>query len=337
MSLSRIKPAFGRTIDAIRSETPLYEAIERSIGARLAAVADLLPLAAERCRFEAKLVHRLRVATRRSAAALDLFEPLLPESRMRAVRRSLKKLRRAAADARDADVASLAMRGLFDSARSTPAHAEALALALGVTSCERDAAADRLVERCLSIGPKLSRRADRLLRAARDRSSSDARFFPIALAALDAQIRCCREAAADDLTEPPLLHALRIECKHLRYTIEAVGAVADEHALGDLYAALVDSQDRFGAVNDASELGARLERLAERLRQGAVAPGDELIAGLAELAEKQSRAARAMHEDFLAWWPGSPLRRLLAQGITAPIDDKNQHSAAEQPGGEDRA
>ena len=337
MSLSQIKPAFGRTIDALRSDTPAIEAIERSIGGRLAAVADLLPLAAEHCRVEAKPVHRLRVATRRAGAAIDLFEPLLPASRTRALRRSLKKVRRAAADARDADVAMLSMRDRFEALRSTPADAEALSLAFGVTSCERDAAAERLVERCLSIGPKLSRRADRLLRSSRDRSHKDAPFFPVALAALDAQIQRCRDAAADDLTEPPPLHALRIECKRLRYTIEAVGAVADEQNLGDLYAALVESQDRFGAVNDASQLGASLERLAERLKQSAIPPGDKLLAGLAELAERQSHAARTTHEEFLNWWPGSPLRRLLARGIPAPIIDKNQHTAAEHPGGEDRA
>lgn len=338
MSQDRIKPAFGRTIESLRGDTPTRDAIDRSIGGRLAAVAELLPLAAERSRVEAKPVHRLRVATRRAAAAIRLFGPALPERRARPVRRALKKLRRAAADARDADVALAAMRDLTESARSTPAHAEALALAFGMTACERDAAADRLSECCLKIGPKLARRASRLIRAAQSRDTGDAPFSPLALRALDAQIARCRDAAADDLADPPRLHALRIECKRMRYTIEAVGGVADEHSLGDLYyAALVDSQDRFGAVNDASELGARLDRLAERLSRSAVPPGDSLLAGLAELAEQQSNAARATHEEFLNWWPGSPLRRLLAQGIPTPIADDTTHSAAETPGGEDRA
>lgn len=337
MSLSRIKPAFGRTIDAIRSDTPLHEAIERSVGGRLAAVSDVVPVAAERRRAESKAVHRLRVATRRAGAALDLFEPALPESRSRAVRRSLKKLRRAAGDARDGDVAMVSTVGLIEGGGSSGVRAEALSFALGVASCERDAAGSRLADRCVSIGPKLSRRSDRLLRSARERWDKDAAFLPVALAALDVQIGSCREAAGEDLSDAALLHGLRIECKRLRYTIEAVGGVAEEHGLGELYAALVDSQDRFGAVNDATELGARFERLATGCGRSAVAPGERIVAGLTELAEMQSRAARAMHEEFLAWWPGSPLRRLLDQGFPGGIDDKNQHSAAEHPGGEDRA
>ena len=49
-------------------------------------------------------VHRLRVSTRRAVAALKLYRDWLPPAKFRWVKKRLKKIRRAAGDARDLDV-----------------------------------------------------------------------------------------------------------------------------------------------------------------------------------------------------------------------------------------
>ena len=49
-------------------------------------------------------VHRLRVATRRTLAAFDVFRDVLPAKRAAWFRKRLRLLRRAAGDARDLDV-----------------------------------------------------------------------------------------------------------------------------------------------------------------------------------------------------------------------------------------
>src|SRR2546421_8231175 len=53
---------------------------------------------------EAEHVHQLRVWTRRASAALKLFEPALPGSKARRMKKLLRKLRRTAGDIRDCDI-----------------------------------------------------------------------------------------------------------------------------------------------------------------------------------------------------------------------------------------
>src|SRR5690606_26695441 len=57
-----------------------------------------------------KEVHRLRVAVRRAHAALDVFESVAPRRRRRRIARLLKRVRRAAGEARDLDVLAARIR-----------------------------------------------------------------------------------------------------------------------------------------------------------------------------------------------------------------------------------
>src|SRR3954466_9022178 len=98
--------ASGKWIEGIGSENPVEEAARRSLEPRLAAVARCLPLAAHLAEHEFEHVHRLRVATRRACAALKLYKQLLPEKPARWLKRRLRKIRKAAGDARDLDVLS---------------------------------------------------------------------------------------------------------------------------------------------------------------------------------------------------------------------------------------
>jgi CHAD domain-containing protein len=76
----------------------------RTLEARLGAVRHFLPLAAEKAEEDSEYVHQLRVWARRASAALRLFEDLLPRRRVARMKKQLKRLRRAANDARDCDV-----------------------------------------------------------------------------------------------------------------------------------------------------------------------------------------------------------------------------------------
>src|SRR5262249_58635227 len=76
----------------------------RTLQARLAAIQHYLPLAAEKAEEDVEHVHQLRVWTRRASAALKLYAGLLPRRRTARMKKQLKRLRRAANDARDCDV-----------------------------------------------------------------------------------------------------------------------------------------------------------------------------------------------------------------------------------------
>ena len=70
----------------------------------LESVLRCLPLAAEKADEDPEHIHHLRVWTRRSAAALRLYKRLLPRRRSDWINKQLKRIRRAANDARDLDV-----------------------------------------------------------------------------------------------------------------------------------------------------------------------------------------------------------------------------------------
>ena len=79
------------------------EFARRAISARLESVWELLARAADE-HPQPEHVHQLRVATRRAMAALRIFEALLPRRRSRKMKKQLKRIRRAAGDARNLDV-----------------------------------------------------------------------------------------------------------------------------------------------------------------------------------------------------------------------------------------
>jgi CHAD domain-containing protein len=91
-------------IPGISPDDRLTDVAVRSLEARLGAVQHLLPLAAEAGIEELETIHHLRVWTRRAAAAMKLYAPLLPRRRMAWMEKQLKRLRRAANEARDLDV-----------------------------------------------------------------------------------------------------------------------------------------------------------------------------------------------------------------------------------------
>ncbi len=94
----------GKWIEGIGPETTVADAARRSLEPRLAVVAHALPLAAHLAEHDIEHVHRLRVATRRAAAALKLYRDWLPQKTKRWIKKRLRQIRRAAGEARDLDV-----------------------------------------------------------------------------------------------------------------------------------------------------------------------------------------------------------------------------------------
>ena len=94
----------GKWIEGIGPDGSVDDAARRSLEPRLTAVVHWLPLAAYLAEHDVEHVHRLRVSTRRAVAALKLYRDWLPRKQRRWVKKRLKKIRRAAGDARDLDV-----------------------------------------------------------------------------------------------------------------------------------------------------------------------------------------------------------------------------------------
>jgi CHAD domain-containing protein len=95
---------FDKWVEGVSSRDRVDDVACRTLEARLAAIQYYLSLAAEKADEDVEYVHQLRVWVRRATAALRLYQELLPRRRLCWVRKQLKRVRRAANDARDCDV-----------------------------------------------------------------------------------------------------------------------------------------------------------------------------------------------------------------------------------------
>ena len=93
--------------------------------------------------------------------------------------------------------------------------------------------------------------------------------------------------AQSPLVMPERLHALRIDAKYVRYTLESMDNEADQDLLQDLRRV----QDRLGAIHDLDYALEVLRRWEPQLVRDGHAPGASDFPRLLERAE-QARAAR---------------------------------------------
>jgi CHAD domain-containing protein len=198
-------------------------------------------------------VHRLRVATRRASAALDLFAELLPKQEGRRIQRKLKRIRMRAGELRDLDVHLERVKG-----RSKEAD-----LYRRVLGTQRKRATERLQRLATHLQDRGFRQRCQALAAAvawPSRHGTPPRF--------DAWTREKLAPAAEDFfaqseASASALHRLRIRTKKLRYLLELGDPEAvprQEEAL----AALTTLQDRLGELHDHEAAADHLRKLAKK-------------------------------------------------------------------------
>ncbi|MBC7856509.1 MAG: CHAD domain-containing protein [Pirellulaceae bacterium] len=228
---------------------------------------------------QADNIHRLRTWCRRSAAAVELFRPLLPKKEARWFARKLKKIRQAAGDVRDLDV-------MLEQATDNPPLAEEL-------TKQRDKASQPLgkLHKRLQSGNEFDKRQRRLLakidqpkKRLGDWSASRVGKQAAALVGLGERSLRALEAA----------HEFRIACKELRYVLEIVGSALPMAAVR-VYALLGDLQQRIGIVCDQ----AAAEKMYRELLMKVGRPQREpLRAAIAKAKKARAKLLKA----FLRWW-----------------------------------
>jgi exopolyphosphatase/guanosine-5'-triphosphate,3'-diphosphate pyrophosphatase len=287
-----------------------------------------------------RAVHQLRVATRRAAAALDAAEPLLGEKRARAATRVLRKVRRAAGPVRDADVL---LRWVAGARRTRPDDRPGFALLARALRERRAAAAAELPE---ALDRLRKRAAQRLRRAQREIEQTGKRgpsVGEVMRAGLKRHADAVLAAADADLGKADNLHKLRIECKHLRYSIEIFAPVVGKAESRRLVKCLTDFQQQLGGFTDCSVRVERLAAVLDELRKAK--PGDpgrdrsRVVESLrailrAERAafRRELRSARAAWERLLASGLFDDIRRLVfATDATAAPPTKETMPAVASP------
>jgi CHAD domain-containing protein len=226
---------------------------------RLGGVLSYLPLAAEKADEDVEYVHQLRVWTRRATAALRLYESLIPRRRCSWMKKQLKRVRRAANDARDCDVlierlkkkqSSRATKRWLEAVRSERTGAQSAIVAVYERLCHGDRFTrriDKLLERVQSQGEEnnLSGAGPFAEWARRHFSPVVERFFVTVPA---------------DQTDEVALHQFRICGKQLRYDMELLAGAFPDEFRTRLYPAIEALLDLLGEINDLATAKARLKQ-----------------------------------------------------------------------------
>ena len=280
----------GKWIEQAGPETPTGAVAERALRERLREVRHYLPRAAGKPDSAEEAVHQLRIWTRRATAALDTFAGLLSKKRTARLRSKLKRIRRAAGTARDADV--LARRLTVDTT-----HPEA-AYWLEQVRVERRAAQRPLkqIHRRLSKTEKLRRRCRQIVKSVRHNGTGGTPFTEWAIGQLRPAVDRLFDAAGDDFGDLEALHAFRIRAKQVRYAMELlVGAFGPEFQ-DQLYPAVEELQERLGAITDHAAAQATFERWL----QESTAPADTVF--LNGLIAQEATGLAAERQAFSRWW-----------------------------------
>jgi CHAD domain-containing protein len=238
---------------------PVVDAARLVIGARLKTIEKLLPLADQQAHEDVEHIHRLRVATRRTDAALRIFAGCFKRKRAERVRRRLRRIRRAAGAAREYDVHGRALAHRHD----TTDGLEAQVLSdLLVWIGELRGTAQQQVRDAANRYPASRLRESRhwLIQSLRPSTSDrgQATFHELALLVIPNLARGVDDAAKADLTMLDHLHKLRIVSKQLRYAMEIFRPCFGS-GFKEAYALLKSLQDRLGVVNDDHELAALID------------------------------------------------------------------------------
>lgn len=299
--------ATGKWIEGIDVEGSVADAARRSVEARLTAVLHFLPLAAYLAHEDVEHVHRLRVSTRRAVAALRLYGEWLPRKPLRWMKKRLKKVRRAAGDARDLDVLA---------ARLGRDYGERAAPIVALVAKERAAVQPAIV--AVADG---CRRRDRLARktaklldgihAADEDRAEGLTFRDWAKERLREAADRFFESFPREDADVAALHQFRIRGKALRYTMELLAAAFGASLRDEHYPVVESLQERLGAIQDHVAAGKRLRQWADEPRNNAL---QTLLRELA--AEEDARLESAIIE-FRSWWTAERAEALRTGIISA--------------------
>ena len=278
-------------------ERPVGPLAARAVDRRLKRVARLLPRAARHPERDTEYVHDLRVASRRAATTIRLFEPWLPPAASSKMQTRLRRIRRAAGPARDLDVIEERLSRLAAAGGATTQ----LAAAIDRVRVQR-AKAQKPIRRSHRKARKRKwpgRQAGSLLQQVEWRGDGPEPLLgEWAGGALIPALQRFVDRSFDDLTDTRALHRMRIAEKRVRYSLEVMGGAPDS-PLGNV---MPDLQRRLGEINDHNAAHALMLRWRDRSKD----EGTREV--FAHLAAFERWLGSYSHDKFLEWW--TPARRL---------------------------
>ncbi len=279
---------------------PVSLAAQRALRQRMDAVLYYHPLAAQCPEEDVEYVHQLRVACRRGVASINIFVPLLGQSKAAKLKKRLRRIRKSADDARDLDVLLLQLGEDSDaSGFQRQPYFDAL-------KSWRDKSQNSIVS-CFERAQRkdLAKRMQRLTRSVRWHGSDGEQTLEIfARDAFEPCFQRLLKRASGDLANFDRLHRLRIEAKKVRYAMELLAAGFPKSFRVELYPQVEELQDKLGRINDYATANRRFARWLQRLPRATSA--------WEKLAREQTELAVHAAAEFLAWWTAERISALQA-------------------------
>jgi CHAD domain-containing protein len=268
----------------------------RALEARLERLWHYLELSVLEPPSETENVHQLRVFARRAAAAMEIFDQWLPPRRGRWMRKQLKRLRKAAGEARDLDVLHMRWTDRLHEMPSGQA-----ALLLEQVKRRRRKAQWPIEDVHHKLERKnFARRARKFVKRVRlrgdDPGGCDQRFGCLARVALGKLVEPFLAAAGAEMADAESLHAFRIQSKQVRYAMEIFAGAFDADFRQALYPMVESLQDRLGAIND--HVTAQTHLAAWRAQTDSCAVHEAIDVG----TQQEQHWFEQSRLEFLAWW-----------------------------------
>lgn len=242
------------------SRQQVGKAAQQIVAEHLSLVFSRLKKAAKASIDKPEPVHRLRVATRRAKAALELFAPVLPAKHADWFLKKLRKLRKTADQARNLDVFALRMQ-------QTPGDAPGDVAAL--IAQERKRAHQPLIKVHKKLAkPSQWQRHQRNLvakigTAAVAQPSATQTMKVFALQAITPTIQEFLAALGMKDRSAAQLHRLRVAGKKLRYSLELVEPWLPKRMAKSVLSQLESLQEVLGNLNDYATASELVDDLAD--------------------------------------------------------------------------
>jgi CHAD domain-containing protein len=260
-----------------------------SLRDRLGEVAAHVFHAAASGKLHSKDVHELRVAIRRSIAAINLYRELLHKRPRKDLVRSLKQLLRNAGQIRDLDVfASRYQKSKVNGRR----------LMLKKLIRKRSQSERRLSELCFRLREedRLSRRIDQLLSRLSQIGSSEEQSKLSIHSRWLLILNAFSQSPTENTSDLKSLHRFRIHVKKLRYTMELLESALVQEYQHMTWSIIAELQERLGNIHDQC---VALQFLGEWKRKSKTAKKGVNLKSPERSTRQRLRKAIS---EFKSWW-----------------------------------
>ena len=299
----------GKWIEGLTADTPLSKAARHVLEVRLGLVHEWLPAALHHAHEDVEHVHRLRVATRRARAALDIFAICVPDDTYDAAKKQLRKIRRAAGAARDWDVFitnCVGSRIRWPAAQS-PGRDFVLVYALA----QRRMAQKDLEKLDHDYPARFKRLQEEALAAVTDKEAP-ATLGEMAESVMADLLRQLDQAMAGNLDDYEQLHQVRIAGKRLRYAMEIFAGCFPPAFRETFYLVVEDMQEILGNANDSHVALGHLEEVLAALVYSPPSLAKRVRPGIEHFRIYHEKRLVRQRSMFVKWQQQWPKRRRAA-------------------------